>query len=96
MHLKKLKLRHEDQHTRLGNHVKYKVVEGEVTIWSKEIRKGCVTKDTINSFLSVFGDVKGFYTDHNTDKVKYHGNPVLADKTGVEWTLTTKHSHAIY
>jgi len=52
------------------------VVEGEVTLKSNEFWKGCFTKDTITSFLSSFGDVQGIlYTEHNTENVKYHGNP---------------------
>jgi len=51
-------------------------VEGEVTLKSNEFWKGCFTKDTITSFLSDFGDVQGIlYTEHNTENVKYHGNP---------------------
>jgi len=64
------------QYTRLGSHIKFKVVEGEVTLKSNEDWKGCVTKDTFTSFLSSFGDVQGIlYTEHNLDNGKYHGNP---------------------
>jgi len=64
------------QYTRLGNCITFKVVEGEVTLKSNEFWKGCVTKDTIASFLSAFGDVQGIlYTEHNTENVKYHDNP---------------------
>jgi len=53
------------------------MVEGKATIKSKEVWKGCVSKDTITSFLSSFGGVEGIlYTLHNFDNVKYHGNPV--------------------
>jgi len=32
----------------------------------------------ITSFLSGFGDVEGIlYTEHNTDNVKYHKNPII-------------------
>jgi len=47
-------------------------VAGEVTLKSNEVWKGCVTKDSITSLFSGFGDVQG--TD-NIDNVKYHGNP---------------------
>jgi len=69
-------VKYEEQHTRLGSHIKFKVVEGEVTFKSNIIWKGCVTKDTITSFLAGFGDIKGIlYTEHNTENVKYHGYP---------------------
>jgi len=46
------------QHTRLRSHVKFTVVEGEVTIKSNdEVWKRYVTKDTITSSLSGFGDI---------------------------------------
>ena len=50
-----------EHYTRLGSRIKFKVVAGEVTIKSNEVWKGCVTKDTITSFLSGFGDVQGIY-----------------------------------
>jgi len=65
-----------EHYTRLGSRIKFKVVAGEVTIKSNEVWKGCVTKDTITSFLSGFGDVQGIlYTEHNIGNAKYHGNP---------------------
>jgi len=65
-----------EQYTRLRSHIKFKVVKGQVTLKSNEDWKGCVTKDTFTSFLSGFSDVQGIlYTEHNTDNVKYHGNP---------------------
>jgi len=81
VHLKKTAVpedKYEELHTRLGNHSRFTVmVEGKATIKSKEVWKGCVSKDTITSFLSSFGDVEGIlYTLHNFDNVKYHGNPV--------------------
>jgi len=43
----------EGQHyTRLGCHIKFKVVKGEVTLKSNEDWKGCITKDTHIYFLS--------------------------------------------
>jgi len=51
--------KYEELH-RLGNCFKFTVVDGEVTIKSNEVWKGCVSKDTITSFLSSFGDVEGF------------------------------------
>ena len=67
----------EGQHyTRLGSRIKFKVVEGEVTLKSNEDWKGCITKEKFTSFVSGFGDVEGIlYTEHNIDNVKYHGNP---------------------
>ena len=63
--------------TRLGQRIKFSVVDGTVTMKSMEEWKGCVTKDIIKSFLSGFSDVEGIlYTEHNTDTVKYHGNPI--------------------
>jgi len=66
----------EEHYTRLGSRIKFKVVEGEVTLTSNEDWQGCVSKDTFTSFLSGFGDVQGIlYTEHNLDNAKYHGNP---------------------
>jgi len=49
----KLNWMNEDQHTRLGNHIKYTVVEGEVTIRSKEIRKNVLPRTQLLSFFLV-------------------------------------------
>jgi len=65
-----------EHYTRLGSHIKFKVVEGEVTLKSNEDWQGCVSKDTFTSFLSGFGDVQGIlYTEHNLDNAKFHGKP---------------------
>ena len=48
-----------EHYTRLGSHIKFKVVEGEVNLKSNEDWKGCITKDTFTSFLSGYGDVQG-------------------------------------
>ena len=64
-------VKHEEKYTRLGSHIKFKVVKGEVTLKSNGIWKGCAMRDTIISFLSGFGDVQGIlYTEHNIDNVK--------------------------
>jgi len=60
-----------EHYTRLGSCIKFKVVEGEVTLKSNEDWKGCITKDTFTSFLSGFGDVQGIlYTEHKLDNAK--------------------------
>jgi len=65
-----------EKFTRLGSRIKFKVVEGVVTLKSNDVWKGCITKETFTSFLSGFGDVQGIlYTEHNIDNAKYHGNP---------------------
>jgi len=69
-------VKYDEQQTKLGSCIRFKVVEGEVTFKSNEDWKGCVTKDRITSFHSGFGDVQGIlYTEHDTNNVKYHGNP---------------------
>ena len=86
-----------EHYTRLGSHIKFKVVEGEVTLKSNEDWKGCITKDTFTSFLSGFGDVQGIlYTEHNMDNGSIMAILSMVGKTGVEWTSIAKSSHAIY
>jgi len=38
-----------EHNTSLGSHIKFKVVEGEVTLKSNEDGKGCITNDTFIS-----------------------------------------------
>ena len=87
-------VKYEEQYTRLGIHIKFKVVEGEKPLLSQmKYGKDVLPRIQLLPFFLVLVICKVFC---NTDNVKYHGNPFSGWQDWCGMDINKKLSPAIY